>query len=63
MIAHIIYIVVTFAAGFGVGRIKNKAKLAAATAELNKLKAWNANVISEVTSGVGNVVAEVKSKV
>lgn len=52
MILHIIYVLVVFGAGFGVGRIKNAKKLAAATAELNTLKADAAKAVAEVKAKI-----------
>ena len=48
MIAHIIYIAVTFAAGFGVGRIKNAKKLALVSAELAALETDATRIVAEV---------------
>ena len=49
MILALVALAVSFGAGVGVGRIKNKAKLSAVSAELAKVE--------------GSVVAEVKSLV
>lgn len=56
MILQIIYFLVVLASGFGLGRIKNKSKLAAVSAELNKLKA-------SMQTGAQKFGTEIKSKV
>ena len=52
MILHIIYIAVVFAAGFGVGRVKNKAKLAAAQAELDAVKSAATKAVIAIKSKI-----------
>lgn len=52
---HVVYVAVLLGAGFGVGRIKNKAKLAAINADVKK-------VVTPVDNAVKTVVADVKSK-
>lgn len=55
MIAYAVVAVVFLAAGFGLGRIKNAAKLAAARAELNKIELG-------VSSESKSVVAAIRAK-
>ena len=55
MIHGIVFLAVAAAAGFGVGRIKNAAKLAAISAEIAKVKT---GVITEVD----NLVTAIKAK-
>jgi len=55
MVYEIVAVVVALGVGFGIGRVKNSAKLAAVRAELDKAEA---SVVAEVKS----LVAAVKAK-
>ena len=52
---HLVYVAVSVAAGFGLGRIKNASKIAAVKAELAKAEA---SAVAEVKA----LVAAVKAK-
>ena len=55
MVTFILTVLVSGAAGFGLGRVKNAAKLAAIKAEVVKIE-------GEVVTDVKSVVARIKAK-
>ena len=55
MVTLIIVVVASLAAGFGIGRIKNASKLAAVSAELDK-------VATSTVAEVKTLVADIKAK-
>ena len=54
-ILHVVFVLAVFAAGVGVGRIKNKAKLAAIDAATDK-------ALAPIDNAVKTAVKDVKSK-
>jgi hypothetical protein len=52
---HVVYVAVLLGTGFGLGRIKNKAKLAAINADVKK-------VVTPVDNAVKTAVTDIKSK-
>ena len=51
-----------FAAGFGVGRIKNVSKLAAISAHLEAIEAVASQEVKNVIADVRHLITEVRSK-
>ena len=52
MVIEALLIVAALVAGFGLGRIKNKAKLAAMTDELNTLDTYTKKAVSAIKSKI-----------
>lgn len=60
--AHVVYLLAAVAAGFGLGRIKNKAKLAAITAEISALEAKVKGAVTVVKDDIVSFIDRVKAK-
>jgi len=62
MILLLVGAVLVFAAGVGVGRVKNAAKLAAAKAELDKLEAGVSYLAASAVLEVRSIIASIRAK-
>lgn len=61
LVSHIIATLVVFAAGFGVGRIKNASKLASISAEIAVLEAKAKSVAGVVVADFEAAIAKIKT--